>query len=387
VTDPLVRRMAPFGETIFARMSALAVTTGAINLGQGFPDTDGPSVVAEAAIEAIRAGHNQYAPGRGIPELRAAVAAHQWRFYGIDRDPDTEVLVTAGATEALTAAICALSEPGHEVLTFEPFYDSYAAATALAGARLRTVTLRPPRYGFDPAELEAAITPRTRLIVLNSPHNPSGKVFDDTELAHVARLAVQHDLIVITDEVYEHMVFEGRHVPIETLPGMADRTLTVSSAGKTFSFTGWKIGWVTGSAPLVDAVRAVKQYLTYVNGTPFQHAVTTGLALGDEYFHELVADLRAKRDLLCAGLSEVGFEVYHPDGTYFVTASASPLGGDDAMQFCIDLPERCGVAAIPNSVFYQHPRAARGLVRFTFTKRTEVLEEAVERLAALSPGG
>jgi N-succinyldiaminopimelate aminotransferase len=381
--DPLVRRMRPFGETIFARMSALAVRTGAVNLGQGFPDTDGPSAVAEAAIAAIRAGHNQYAPGRGIPELLAAIAGHQRRFYGIEVDPDTEVLVTAGATEAITAAICALCEPGHEVLTFEPFYDSYAAATALAGATLRTVTLRPPRFDYDPDELEAAITPRTRLVVLNSPHNPTGKVFGPGELTHVAWLAVEHDLVVLTDEVYEHMVFEGRHVPIETLPGMADRTLTVSSAGKTFSFTGWKIGWVCGPAPLVEAVRAVKQYLTYVNGTPFQHAVAVGLGLGDEYFEGLVADLRTKRDLLCAGLSEVGFEVYPPDGTYFVTASASALGGDDAMRFCLELPERCGVAAIPNSVFYQHPDRGQGLVRFTFTKRTEVLEQGIERLGAL----
>lgn len=382
----VVRRMAPFGETIFARMSALAVRTGAINLGQGFPDTDGPSPVADAAIAAIRAGHNQYAPGRGIAELRRAIADHQWRFYGIDLDPDTEVLVTAGATEAITAAICALCEPGHEVLTFEPFYDSYAAATALAGATLRTVTLRPPRFDYEPADLEAAIGPRTRLLVLNTPHNPTGAVFGPGELAHIARLAVEHDLLVLTDEVYEHMVFDGRHVPIESLPGMAGRTLTVSSAGKTFSFTGWKIGWVCGPEALVDAVRTVKQYLTYVNGTPFQHAVAAGLGLDDEYFDGLVDDLRAKRDLLCEGLDAAGFEVHRPAGTYFVTADASPLGGDDAMAFCLDLPERCGVAAIPNSVFYQHPERGRGLVRFTFTKRREVLEEAVERLRRLASG-
>ena len=385
MTDPIVERMAPFGETIFARITALAGTTGAINLGQGYPDTDGPSVVADAAIEAIRTGHNQYAPGRGVPELRAAVAEHQRRFYDVEVDPDTEVLVTAGATEALTAAICALCDAGDEVLTFEPFYDSYAAATALAGATLRTVTLRPPRYRFDPDELDAAVTSRTRMLVLNSPHNPTGKVFGPDDLAHIARLAVEHDLLVLTDEVYEHMVFEGAHVPLATLPGMAGRTLTVSSAGKTLSFTGWKIGWVCGPARLVDAVRTVKQYLTYVNGTPFQHAVATGLALGDDYFRGLVTDLRAKRDLLCRGLASAGFEVYPPEGTYFVTASASPLGGDDAMAFCLELPERCGVAAIPNSVFYQHPERARGLVRFTFTKRVEVLEDAIERLGTLTP--
>jgi N-succinyldiaminopimelate aminotransferase len=382
---PVVRRMAPFGETIFATMSALAVRTGAINLGQGFPDTDGPAEVAEAAREAIRVGHNQYAPGKGIPELRQAIADHQRRFYGIELDPETEVLVTAGATEALTAAICALCEPGHEVVTFEPFYDSYAAATALAGAELRTVTLRPPDFDYDPAELEEAVGPRTRLIVLNTPHNPTGAVFGPGQLAHIARLAVEHDVLVLTDEVYEHMVFDGRHVPIETLPGMADRTLTVSSAGKTFSFTGWKVGWVTGPQDLVEAVRIVKQYLTYVNGTPFQHAVAVGLGLGDDYYRGLADDLRARRDLLCTGLAEAGFEVYPPAGTYFVTADATPLGGDDAMRFCLELPERCGVAAIPNSVFYQRPDRGRGLVRFTFTKRREVLEEAVARLQRLRP--
>jgi N-succinyldiaminopimelate aminotransferase len=381
--DPLVRRMRPFGETIFARMSALATSTGSINLGQGFPDTDGPTAVADAAVSAILGGHNQYAPGRGVPELLGAIAAHQRRFHDLTFDPHTEVLVTAGATEALTAAICALCEPGDEVLTFEPYYDSYAAATALAGASLSVVTLRPPRFAFDLDELDAAITPRTRMLVLNTPHNPTGKVFGPDELEHIARLAIDHDLVVLTDEVYEHMVFEGRHVPIATLPGMAERTLTVSSAGKTFSFTGWKVGWVCGPSVLVDAVRAVKQYLTYVNATPFQYAVATGLGLGDDYFHGLTEDLRTKRDLLCAGLATAGFEVFPPDGTYFVTADATALGGDDAMAFCLSLPERCGVVAVPASVFYQHADRGRGLVRFTFTKRTEVLEQAVERLGAL----
>jgi N-succinyldiaminopimelate aminotransferase len=376
----VVARMRPFGETIFAAMSALAVSTESINLGQGFPDTDGPPEVAEAAIAAIRAGHNQYPPGRGIPVLRQAIAAHQARFYGIDVDPDTEVLVTAGATEALTAAILALSEPGHEVVTFEPFYDSYAAAVALAGATLRTVTLRPPSFDYDPDALDAAITTRTRLIVLNSPHNPTGKVFGPGELAHIARLAVEHDLIVITDEVYEHMVFDGTHIPIETLPGMAERTLTVSSAGKSLSFTGWKIGWVTGPSELVDAVRTVKQYLTFVSGTPFQHAVAVGLGLGDEYFEELVADLRSRRDLLADGLTAAGFEVYPAAGTYFVTASVAPLDDRGAMAFCLDLPRRCGVVAIPCEVFYQHPEHGRDLVRFTFTKQRPVLEAAIERL-------
>ncbi|MDZ7680076.1 MAG: pyridoxal phosphate-dependent aminotransferase [Acidimicrobiales bacterium] len=380
----LVERMRGFGETIFAEMSALAVETGAINLGQGFPDTDGPIQVSDAAIEAIRSGHNQYPPGIGIPELRHAVADHQHRFYGIDLDPDTEVLVTAGATEAIAAAILSLCEPGDEVVTFEPYYDSYAATVALAGATLRTVTLRPPEFDYDPAELEDAIGPDTRLILLNSPHNPTGKVFAPDELAHVARLAVEHDVLVVTDEVYEHMVFDGVHTPLETLPGMDERTLTISSAGKTLSFTGWKIGWVTGPAELVATVRTVKQYLTYVSGGPFQHAAAVGLRLGDDYFEGLTADLRARRDLLCDGLADVGFEVYRPAGTYFVVADILPFGTSDGRRFCLELPERCGVVAVPCEVFYQHPDRGRNLVRFTFTKRTEVLESAIDRLGALA---
>lgn len=376
--------MRGFGETIFAEMSALAVETGAINLGQGFPDTDGPIQVSDAAIEAIRSGHNQYPPGIGIPELRHAVADHQHRFYGIDLDPDTEVLVTAGATEAIAAAILSLCEPGDEVVTFEPYYDSYAATVALAGATLRTVTLRPPEFDYDPAELEDAIGPDTRLILLNSPHNPTGKVFAPDELAHVARLAVEHDVLVVTDEVYEHMVFDGVHTPLETLPGMDERTLTISSAGKTLSFTGWKIGWVTGPAELVATVRTVKQYLTYVSGGPFQHAAAVGLRLGDDYFEGLTADLRARRDLLCDGLADVGFEVYRPAGTYFVVADILPFGTSDGRRFCLELPERCGVVAVPCEVFYQHPDRGRNLVRFTFTKRTEVLESAIDRLGALA---
>ncbi|MBK5222861.1 MAG: pyridoxal phosphate-dependent aminotransferase [Acidimicrobiia bacterium] len=373
--------MREFGETIFAEMSALAVRTGAVNLGQGFPDTDGPSLIADAAIEAIRAGHNQYPPGIGIPMLRQAIAEHQRHFYGIELDPAIEVLVTAGATEAIAASLLALCEPGDEVVMFEPYYDSYAACVALAGARRRVVTLRPPRYGFDPAELDAAITPATRLILLNTPHNPTGKVFSADELAHIARLAVEHDLLVVTDEVYEHLVFEGEHIPIATLPGMAERTLTISSAGKTFSFTGWKIGWITGPAELVAAVRTIKQFLTYVNGAPFQPAVAVGLGLGDDYFDAFTADMRAKRDLLCAGLAAAGFEVFVPQGTYFATVDIRPLGTDDGRAFCLALPERCGVVAVPNVVFYDNVDEGWHLVRFAFCKRTEVLEEAVTRLA------
>jgi N-succinyldiaminopimelate aminotransferase len=369
------------GTTIFAEMSAMAVATQSVNLGQGFPDTDGPAVVAEAAAAAIMAGRgNQYPPGPGVPELRRAIAAHQQRFYGLDVNPDTEVLVTAGATEAIAAALLALTEPGDEVIAFEPYYDSYAACIALAGAVRVPVTLRPPGFRPDLDALRAAITPRTRLILLNTPHNPTGAVFSRAELTAIADLAVEHDLLVITDEVYEHMVFDGEHVPIVTLPGMAGRTVTISSAGKTFAFTGWKIGWVTGSAELVTAVRTVKQFLTFVNGGPFQYAVAEGLALPDSYYAQLNGDLRARRDLLCDGLAEAGFAVYRPAGTYFVTTDISALGETDGIAFCRSLPERAGVVAIPAAVFYDDAKAGESLVRFAFCKKPEVLQEALTRL-------
>jgi N-succinyldiaminopimelate aminotransferase len=373
--------MAPMGTTIFAEMSAMAVATGSVNLGQGFPDTDGPAVVAEAAAAAIMAGRgNQYPPGPGVPELRRAIAAHQQRFYGLDVNPETEVLVTAGATEAIAASLLALTEPGDEVIAFEPYYDSYAACIALAGAVRVPVTLRPPGFRPDLDALRAAITPRTRLILLNSPHNPTGAVFSRAELTAIADLAIEHDLLVITDEVYEHMVFDGEHVPIVTLPGMAGRTVTISSAGKTFAFTGWKIGWVTGSAELVTAVRTVKQFLTFVSGGPFQYAVAEGLALPDSYYAQLNGDLRARRDLLCDGLAEAGFAVYRPAGTYFVTTDISSLGETDGIAFCRALPQRAGVVAIPAAVFYDDAKAGESLVRFAFCKKPEVLEEALTRL-------
>lgn len=381
----LASRLAGFGTTIFAEMSALAVSTGAINLGQGFPDTDGPAVVAEAAIDAIRAGHNQYPPGPGIPELRAAIAAHQEHWYRLTFDPDAEVLVTAGATEAIAATLLALCEPGDEVVTFEPYYDSYAACTAMAGATRRVVTLRAPDYTFDPAELHAAITPRTRLVLLNSPHNPTGKVFTRAELDTIAALCVEHDLIAVTDEVYEHLTYDGvEHIPLATLPGMRDRTVTISSAGKTFSFTGWKIGWVCAEPELLGAVRAAKQFLTYANGAPFQHAIVTALGLPDGYYADFAADLAARRDLLTDGLAAAGFTVFPPAGTYFVTVDAAPLGATDGLAFCRELPDRCGVVAVPNSVFYDDAEAGRTLVRFTFCKRREVLTDAVERLSGLA---
>ncbi|MFE9567338.1 pyridoxal phosphate-dependent aminotransferase [Streptomyces sp. NPDC006692] len=385
----LNRRLAEFGTTIFAEMSALAQRTGSINLGQGFPDTDGPEVVREAAVRALRAGHgNQYPPGPGVPELRTAIAAHQRHWYGLDHDPDREVLVTAGATEAIAAALLALLEPGDEVIALEPYYDSYAACIAMAGATRVPVTLRPSdgRFVLDLDELRAAVTPRTRLILLNTPHNPTGTVLTRTELTAVAELACERDLLVITDEVYEHLVFDGaEHIPLASLPGMRERTVTIGSAGKTFSFTGWKVGWVTAAQELVTAVRSAKQFLTYVASGPFQYAVAEALALPDSYFAAFRADHQAKRDLLSAGLTAAGFAVHRPAGTYFVTSDIRPLGESDGYAFCRALPERCGVVAIPNAVFYDHRDEGAPFVRFAFCKRTAVLEEAVTRLKALAP--
>ncbi len=385
MNDRLVARMRPFGTTIFAEMSALAVATGSINLGQGFPDTDGPDEVKQAAIDAIASGHNQYPPGIGVPELRHAVAAHQARFYDLRYDADTEVLVTAGATEAIAAALLALCEPGDEVVTFEPYYDSYAACIALAGAERRVVTLRAPEWSFDAASLWRAITDRTKLILLNSPHNPTGKVFTRDELELIAELARAHDLLVVTDEVYEHLVFEGEHIPIATLPGMRDRTIAISSGGKTFSFTGWKVGWICSSPELVSAVRTVKQFLTYVNAGPFQLAIAVGLGLPDEYYAGLAGALRDKRDQLCAGLAIAGFDVLRPQGTYFVTTDIRPFGEHDGLAFCRSLPERCGVVAVPSVVFYDDAEAGAPLVRWACCKRPEVLDEACARLKTLRP--
>ena len=382
---PLIERMQGFGTTIFAEMSALATRTGAVNLGQGFPDTDGPQVMLEAAVDAIRSGRNQYPPGPGVPELLAAVAGHQRRFYGIPVDPSSEVLVTAGATEAIAATVLALCEPGDEVVTFEPYYDSYAATIALAGAVRRTSVLRFPDFAVDEASLRAAFSSRTRLVLLNTPHNPTGKVFTRAELELIAALAREHDAWVVTDEVYEHLVFDGlEHVPMAALPGMAERTLTISSAGKTFSATGWKVGWLTGPAEAVTAVRTVKQFLTYVASGPFQPAVATALDLPDDVYAGLSTSLQAKRDLLCEGLVGAGLTVARPSGTYFVVADAAPLGVTDAVDFCRRMPELCGVVGVPVSVFHDDVDAARTLVRFAFCKRDEVLHEAVRRLSGLT---
>jgi len=384
----LNRRLAEFGTTIFAEMSALALKTGSINLGQGFPDTDGPEEIREAAVRALRDGRgNQYPPGPGVPELRTAIAAHQERRYGLSYDPDAEVLVTAGATEAIAAALLALVEPGDEVIAFEPYYDSYAACIAMAGGTRVPVTLRPSEGSFrlDLDELRAAVTDRTRLLLINTPHNPTGTVLTREELTAIAELAVERDLLVITDEVYEHLVFDtAEHIPLATFPGMRGRTVSIGSAGKTFSFTGWKVGWVTGTPDLVTAVRSAKQFLTYVASGPFQYAVAEALSLPDSYFDAFRADMLAKRDVLAAGLTEAGFEVFRPAGTYFITTDIRPLGETDGFAFCRALPERAGVVAIPNAVFYDHREAGAPFVRFAFCKRVGVLEEAAGRLKSLA---
>ncbi|MBU2668691.1 pyridoxal phosphate-dependent aminotransferase [Actinoplanes bogorensis] len=388
-SDPLVERMRPFGTTIFTEMSALATRTGSINLGQGFPDTDGPAEMLDAAARALREGANQYPPLPGIPALRAAIAAHEERFWGLPRDPDTEVVVTAGATEAIAAAVLALCERDDEVVTFEPYYDSYAASITLAGAVRRPVTLRPGpdgRYRFDEGELRAAFGPRTRLVLLNSPHNPTGKVFTAAELGLIAELCREHDTVAVTDEVYEHLVFTDAaepHVPLASLPGMHERTLRISSAGKTFSCTGWKVGWATGPARLVSALLRVKQFLTFVNAGPLQPAVAVALGLPGSYFTGFRDELQARRDHLTAGLAEAGFAVQPSEGTYFVTADITPLGGTDGIEFCRALPERCGVVAVPTQVFYDHQEAGRHLIRFAFCKRESVIDEAARRLAKL----
>ncbi|MFC6882945.1 MULTISPECIES: pyridoxal phosphate-dependent aminotransferase [Actinomadura] len=387
VVEPLVPRMQGFGTTIFAEMSALAVETGSINLGQGFPDTDGPPSMLDAAVEAIRNGGNQYPPGPGLPELREAVAAQRRDRYGLEYDPATEVYATVGATEGIAASVLALAGPGDEVVVFEPYYDSYAATIALAGAERRPVTLRPSegRFTFDPDELRAAVGPRTKAILVNSPHNPAGTVFTRGELEAVAAVCREHDLVAITDEVYEYLTFDGaEHIPLASLDGMRERTVSVSSAGKTFSVTGWKTGWVTAPAPYVRAVQTVKQFTTYAAGGPWQRAAAHALRHELGWVEELRVSLQAKRDRLVSGLEAAGFRTYRPQGTYFVQADIRPLGFTDGMELARALPEKAGVVAIPTQVFYDHREAGAHFVRFAFCKKDEVIDEAVERLARLT---
>jgi N-succinyldiaminopimelate aminotransferase len=375
----LASRLRGFGTTIFAEMSALAQATGAINLGQGFPDEDGPDAVLEAAQAAIRTGRNQYAPLPGVPALRHAIAEHQERFYGIELDPDTEVQVTMGATEAITAAILGLCEPEDEVIAFDPTYDSYGAAAKMTGARFVPVPLHPPDWTFDPDELAAAITERTRVILVNTPHNPTGRVLSRQELETIAELVQEHDLIAVTDEVYEHLVFDGlEHIPLATLPDMAERTLTISSLGKTFSVTGWKVGWATGPAPLVAAVRAAKQFLTFAGATPFQHAGAAALRLDDGWYATFSQELQTKRDHLCAGLEQAGLTISRPQGTYFANADV----GTDATEFARELPYRAGVVAIPTAVFSTRADELRPYLRFAFCKKPAVIDRAARQLAA-----
>ncbi|WP_033400981.1 pyridoxal phosphate-dependent aminotransferase [Actinokineospora enzanensis] len=382
----LVPRLRPFTSTIFAEMTALAVRTGAVNLGQGFPDTDGPAGMLAAAQEAIATGVNQYPPGPGRPELRAAIAEQRTR-YGTRFDPDTEVLVTVGATEAIAATLLALVEAGDEVILFEPYYDSYAASVALAGATRRVVPLTEEptgRFGLDLPALRAAVTPNTRAILVNTPHNPTGTVLTRAELESIAEICREHDLLAITDEVYEDLLFDGReHIPLGSLPGMAERTLTISSAGKSFNCTGWKIGWVCGPAELVAAVRAAKQFLTFVGGAPFQPAIAHALRTEGTWVADLRASLADKRTRLSQGLAEAGFGVRSAEGTYFVCADVRPLGFADGLEFCRALPEKIGVAAVPVQVFTDNPDRWRHIVRFAFCKRDEVLDEAITRLHRL----
>jgi N-succinyldiaminopimelate aminotransferase len=372
-------RLQGLGTTIFTEMTALAQRLGAINLGQGFPDENGPSAAIEAAVQAMHDGENQYAPLPGVPALREAVLEHQRHYYGLEPE---DVLITFGATEGIASAMLGLCEPGDEVVVLEPYYDSYAAMIGFSGATRSPITLRPPDFALRRDELEAAIGSRARVMLINSPHNPTGRVLTRSELEAIAEACIEHDLLCVTDEVYEHLVYDGEHIPLSTLPRMAERTLTISSIGKSFSFTGWKIGWCSGPAELVAAARTVKQFLTFAGGTPLQHASAAALRLSPVYLENLRDELREKRDLLCAGLSEAGLKPLGSAGTYFVNADV----GTDAVQFCNELPGRCGIVAIPTSVFYDDKDAASTLVRFAFCKRREVIEEAARRLSGSETG-
>jgi N-succinyldiaminopimelate aminotransferase len=382
----LAHRLDGIPPTIFTTMSALAMRTGAVNLGQGFPDADGPASVLAAADRALWSGANQYAPGPGVPVLRQAIARHQQRHYGLDLDPDRQVVVTTGCTEGVAAALLGLVDAGDEVVVLEPYYDSYVAMIQMAGGVRRPVTLRAPDFRLDVDQLRAAVGPGTRFMLLNSPHNPTGTVLTRAELQAVADVAIEHDLVVITDEVYEHLTYpddgdEHAHVPISTLPGMFERTLTLSSAGKSYSVTGWKIGWATGPAELVGAVLAAKQWLTFTSGSPLQPAIATALDDEPDWPRTLARDLQERRDVLCRGLAELGLDVRRPEGTYFALTDVTSLGWKDGMEFCLALPERAAVVAIPAQPFHDSD-AGDQLVRWAFCKETAVIQEALARLAA-----
>lgn len=378
-------RIKGIGETIFAEMTALAVRTDAVNLGQGFPDTDGPGEIIDEAVRALRTGRNQYTPGHGVPELRRAIAEHQKHWYGLTVDPDTQVAVTTGATEALAASMLALVDPGDEVIMLEPWFDSFPAVIQMAGGVRRPVTLRAPDFRLDLDELRAAVTPRTKVLLLNSPHNPTGTVLNDEELAGVAEIAIEHDLVVLSDEVYEHLTFDGvAHRPIATLPGMGERTLTISSGGKSFAFTGWKVGWATGPPELVRSMLTAKQFMTFMSGAPLQPAIALALGSDATYFDRFCQELQDRRDQLCGGLAALGFDVFVPQGTYFVTTDIRPLGYEDGTEFCLALPERAGVVAVPAQVFYDDVDEGRPLVRWAFCKREPVIAEALKRLTVLA---
>jgi N-succinyldiaminopimelate aminotransferase len=379
----LSARLQGFGTTVFAEMTRLAVENDAVNLGQGFPDFDGPEFVKEAAVEALRAGHNQYARTIGVPALNRAVADHQRRFYGLDLDPDDEVTIYSGATEAIFAACQALLDTGDEVVVFEPFYDSYPASVAMAGGVMRAVTLRSPEFAVDASALEAVVSPRTRAILVNTPHNPTGRVFTRDELEAVARICRERDLIAICDEVYEHIVLDGEHVNLATLPGMRERTITISSLGKSFGLTGWKLGWSCAPAGLSRALRAAHQFVTFSTATPLQHAAAVALAAGDDYYERLADEYRERRDLLCGGLERAGFVPVRPAGSYFVLADIRPLGYQDDVEFCLSLPRRVGVVAVPPTAFYVDKAAGRHLARFAFCKTPETLAEGIRRLERL----
>lgn len=381
----LASRLQGIPPTIFSEMSALAVSTNSLNLGQGFPDVDGPPGVIAEAVSALETGHNQYAPGLGVPALRQAIARHQHRHYGLELDPDRQIVVTTGCTEGVAAALLGLVNPGDEIVVLEPYYDSYVAMIQMAGGVRRPVTLRAPDFRLDLDELRAAVSPKTRFMLVNSPHNPTGTVLTPDELDAIAAVAIEHDLVVITDEVYEHLTYGHEHTPLATLPGMFERTLTLSSAGKSYSFTGWKVGWATGPAELVGAVLAAKQWLTFTSGSPLQPAVARALDEHADFPSTLAKDLQERRDLLCAGLREAGLTAFVPDGTYFAMTDVSELGWDDGMAFCRALPERAGVVAIPAQVFYDDPAApgaGRHLVRWAFCKERPVIIEGTQRLAA-----